>query len=99
MKKEVSSSTDGAYGIVSFVLGIVSIVLSFLIPLLGFIMGIVGIVFAVMQRKRGKTRLSHAGMILNIIGIVLAVVFFVATYLFFKNNPELLAQLQAGSIQ
>mgnify|MGYP001576507966 FL=1 len=62
-------------------------------------MGIVGIVFAVMQQKRGKTRLSHAGMILSSIGIILAVVFFVAAYLFFKNNPDLLAQLQAGGVQ
>ena len=51
-------------GVASLVLGILSI----LLPYLGVILGIVGIVLAVKQRKRFKTGVSMAGLILSICG-------------------------------
>ncbi len=51
-------------GVASLVLGI----LSLLLPYLGFILGIVGIVLALQQRRRCKTGISMAGLILSICG-------------------------------
>jgi hypothetical protein len=51
-------------GTASLVLGILSLIL----PYLGFILGIVGIVLAIGQRKRYKTGVSMAGLILSICG-------------------------------
>jgi hypothetical protein len=61
-------AADGAQptgrGVASLVLGILSI----LIPYLGVILGIAGIVLAIGQRKRFKTGVSMAGLILSICG-------------------------------
>lgn len=100
MKKEVrashATSSRGGFDIASLVIGIVALILVFLPwgPALSFVLGIVGLVCGYIQRKQGQTRIGRAGMILNILAIALAVIVVVIAFVYLRNHPELLAQLQ-----
>lgn len=100
MKKEVVSKSNGGFDIAALVLGILSVVLAFLPwgPALSIVFGIVGLVLGYVQKRRGQTRLGRAGIILSIIGIVLSVLAIAIAYVYLKNNPELLAQLQGATL-
>jgi hypothetical protein len=58
-------------GISGFTLGVVGIVLVLFSPIAGILSAITGAVFCIIQRKKNKTTLSKAGLILGIIGIIL----------------------------
>jgi ABC-type dipeptide/oligopeptide/nickel transport system permease component len=71
MPKEVSIKNN-KYGLVSLVLGIFSVLFSlFVIP--SIILGIISIIFAILQFRKGKSKMAIAGIILSIIGIALSV--------------------------
>lgn len=99
MKKEMASKGATGFDVAALVLGILSVVLAFLPwgPALSILFGIIGLILGFMQKRRGQTRLGRAGMILSIIGIVLSVLAIAIAYVYLKNNPELLAQLQGVS--
>ena len=69
-------------GLAGFVIGIISVamipffaVLIFLGPsITAILFGIIGLVFAMVQKKKKKTRLARIGIILNLIGIILGIV-------------------------
>lgn len=102
MKKEVKTAraSDGGWGIAAFVFGILSILFSLLSPLLGLLFGIMGVVGSRVQKRRGTSKLSHAGFVLSITGIILSILLFVLLALYLQNNPDFLANLQnAGTLQ
>lgn len=62
------------YGIASMILGILSIILCW-VPFLGVSNGILAIVFFAMQKKRGTTGMSVAGLVTGIIGLIVSTIY------------------------
>lgn len=71
-KKPLVKKTEAGTGegIAGFILGILSIIFA---GWFGLVLGVIGLVLAFMQRKKLKTKLSTAALVLNIIGIVLSI--------------------------
>lgn len=75
---EENNSGKG-WAIASLILGIVSVICIFLVmtiygAIVGIIAGVLGIIFAVIAKKKNKSGMSTAGLILSIIGLVLCAI-------------------------
>ena len=67
--------------VASLVLGIISLVIALFFSAfgwLGAILGILGIVFAALARKKQKTGIATAGLVLSIIGTILGLLLYIA---------------------
>ena len=72
--KKKGVTTGEAFGIIGLTLGILSIIF---IGSNGVLLALVGFTFSYIQHRRNPTKISKAGIIVNIIGFVLAIIFVV----------------------
>jgi hypothetical protein len=86
--KDLQSSKE-AFGIMGLVFAIVSLLS---MSSNGIIYAILGIVFSKIQEKKGRNKISRAGLIIGIIGLILNVVFVILLITYY---PTLIENIQA----
>lgn len=68
-------------GVASLILGIISVVLALFFSGFGWlasILGLVGVILGAVARKKAKTGVATAGLVLSIIGLVLGLLLYIA---------------------
>lgn len=99
--------TSKIFGILGFVLSLMGLVLAAILrkSIIGLIVVgvflILGLIFSIIQRKKAKTGLSTAGLIISIIGIILVLFFlliapFILSSMMGNIDEELDRQVASG---